>query len=125
MARGAIMKCLGIIYVLLLAGCYYDKEENLYPASFQCTPAADPAFSMHVLPLLEKKCNNCHSGSFPSGGIRLDNFAEVMKYVGDGSLMGSINHGSGFAAMPKNAGKLPACEITNIQHWIDAGAPDN
>lgn len=125
MVRGAMMKCIWSIYVILLAGCYYDKEENLYPASFQCTPAVDPAFSTHVLPLLEKKCNNCHGGTFPSGGIRLDRFSEVMKYVGDGSLMGSIRHSSGFAAMPKNGTRLPACEITNIQNWINAGAPDN
>ena len=125
MRRGARKKCLGIIFLFVLSGCYYDKEETLYPASFNCSPADNPAFSAHVLPLLEKKCNNCHSGSFPSGGIRLDSFSEVMKYVGDGTLMGSVSHASGFSAMPKNATKLPACEIANIQNWINAGTPDN
>ncbi|MGC1242182.1 MAG: hypothetical protein WA874_11355 [Chryseosolibacter sp.] len=125
MKPGAIVKCASIVYVLVLTGCYYDNEEKLYPASFNCSPADNPAFSTHVSPLLQRKCNSCHSGSFPSGGIRLDTFAEVMKYVNNGSLMGSINHTSGFVAMPKDAGKMPPCEIDNIQNWINAGSLNN
>jgi len=115
-------KFFGLIYILLLTACYYDKEEILYPGSANCSPAESPIFTTDVLPLLEKKCNNCHSGSFPSGGIKLNSFAEVMKYVNNGSLMGSIKHASGYSAMPKNAGKMPACEVANIQKWIDSGA---
>jgi len=125
MKRIVMASLVGLVSAGLLTACYYDKEEILYPGSANCTPVEAPAFNTDVLPLLEKKCNNCHSGSFPSGGISLDSFAEVMKYVNNGSLMGSINQSSGYVAMPKNAGKMPACEVANIQKWIDSGASNN
>ena len=115
----------GMIYVLLLEGCYYDNAEILYPASSNCSPVEASGFATEVFPLLEKRCNSCHEGNFPSGGIRLDSYSEVMKSVNNGSLMGSINHASGYSAMPKNAGKMPACEIANIQNWINSGAINN
>ncbi|HEX5171227.1 MAG TPA: hypothetical protein VFW11_18755 [Cyclobacteriaceae bacterium] len=117
---------LGIFYFLLvLESCYYDKEEVLYPDSFNCNSVSNPSFNVDVLPLLNAKCNNCHSGSFPSGNIRLDTFADVLKYANNGSLMGSINQTSGYSPMPKNGTKLSACQIQTIQNWITAGTVDN
>lgn len=113
------------LLLLTTAGCYYDNEEELYPGSGNCTEVVNPTFSGDVLPLLNSRCNNCHGGPVPSAGINLTTYPSVMKYVNDGSLMGSINHASGYSAMPKNAGKLPACEINIIQAWITAGALNN
>lgn len=110
---------------LFLTGCYYDKEAILYPDLQNCTPAVSPLFSADVLPILNKKCNNCHGGSSPSAGIKLDTYPEVLKYVNNGSLMGSINHLSGFSPMPKNTGKMSQCEIDQIQNWINSGKLNN
>jgi hypothetical protein len=71
------------------------------------------------------KCNNCHGGISPSAGIKLDTYTEAVKYVNDKSLMGSINHASGYSAMPKGGYKMPACEIQKIQDWINSGSPNN
>ena len=113
------------ICLLNFASCYYDNEETLYPDRINCSPVTNPSFNVDVLPLLDTRCNNCHSGSFASGSIRLDSYPEVQKYVKDGSLMGSINQSSGFSPMPKNSGKLTACQIETIQNWINSGAVDN
>lgn len=113
-----------LLFSLLITGCYYDNEEDLYGVAV-CVPTVDPAFSIHVLPVLDGRCNNCHSGISPSGGIKLDTYTEVVKYVSNGKLMGSIKQGSGYSAMPKNSGKLSTCQIQVIQDWIDAGTPDN
>ncbi len=113
------------IAALMLAGCYYDDEATLYPNETNCDTTLVATFDKDVLPLLNVRCNSCHSGSSPSGNIKLDTYAEVMKYVDNGSLMGSINHASGFSAMPKNGSKLSLCEIRKIQTWIDAGAAGN
>jgi len=113
------------LILLALAGCYYDKESVLYPNSANCTEVLNPTFSGDVLPLLNSRCNNCHGGTAPSAGINLTTYPSVMKYVNDGSLMGSINQTSGYSAMPKNSGKMPACEINKIQTWITAGALNN
>jgi hypothetical protein len=114
-----------LIAGLLLASCYYDNEAMLYPESANCDPTAVATFSADVLPLLNGRCNGCHAGTAPSGGIILNTYPEVMKYVNDGSLMGSIEHVSGFSPMPKNGSKMSACLIQEIQSWIDAGALNN
>lgn len=114
-----------LILALMLSGCYYDNEETLYPGSANCTIPVTSTFSKNVLPLLNNRCNNCHGGSSPSAGINLTSYTEVIKYVNNGSLMGSINHASGYSAMPKNSGKMSSCEIGTIQSWIDSGAFNN
>jgi cytochrome c5 len=110
---------------LLLASCYYDNEETLYPGSANCDPTAVGTFNADVMPLLNARCNSCHAGTSPSGGIKLDSYTEVIKYVENGSLIGSIEHASGFSAMPKNGSKMTTCQIQTIQSWIDAGALNN
>jgi hypothetical protein len=107
------------------AGCYYDDEETLYPGSADCGTVTQANFSSDIMPLLNAKCNNCHSGQSPSGGIRLDTYSEVMKGVNNGSLMGSIQHAAGFSAMPKNGSKMSTCQIQKIQRWIDSGTVNN
>ncbi|HRJ28658.1 MAG TPA: hypothetical protein PLV21_07885 [Cyclobacteriaceae bacterium] len=111
--------------ILLLSACYYDKEGILYPETANCVPTASPSFLNEVLPLLNGRCNNCHGGNSPSANIRLDAYAEVVIYANNGSLMGSINHSGGYSPMPKNSGKMSACEIQKIQNWISAGKLNN
>lgn len=109
-----------------VAGCYYDKEELLYPGA--CTAPASPLFSIDVAPLLDSRCISCHSyasSSGPGGGILLDSYTAVKKQADSGKLLGSIQHASGYSAMPKNSGKIPACEIQKIQNWISSGALNN
>lgn len=113
-----------LLPLVVLSSCYYDNEETLYPES-ACKVPETSTFSGNVLPLLNNQCNSCHSGVSPSGDINLTTHTEVMKYVNNGSLMGSINHASGFSAMPKNSGKMSSCEINTIQKWIDSGALNN
>ena len=118
------IKWLILALALVTGGCYYDNEEDLYGAG-SCIPNAAPSFSVDVLPILDARCNNCHSGASPSAGIKLDSYNEVIKYVSNGKLMGSINHASGYSAMPKNGSKLSACQIQLIQTWIATDAPNN
>jgi hypothetical protein len=109
----------------LFARCYYDNETKLYPDSINCKVPASPSFATDVLPLLNTRCNNCHGGSSPSGGIKLDTYTDVSTYVKSGSLMGSINQTSGYSPMPKGGSKMSACDINKIQNWITSGAYNN
>ena len=121
----ALSKVLLPMASLCIAGCYYDNEAQLYPESAKCDVTTVATFSGDVLPLLNSKCISCHSGTSPSGGIKLNTYSEAMKYVNDGSLMGSIEHDPGFSPMPKNGSKMSACQIRQFQSWIDAGALNN
>jgi hypothetical protein len=116
----------GLIVAVFLSGCYYDKEEILYPAG-SCN-ATGSTYSGTVSPIMSAKCNSCHSNSAaPSSGnnIVLDNYNSVKIHVTNGKLLGSINHAPGFSPMPKGSAKLTSCEIGKISNWVGSGAPNN
>jgi mono/diheme cytochrome c family protein len=116
----------GLIISLLVSGCYYDKEEILYPAG-ACTSAGS-TYSGTVSPILNARCNSCHSSAAaPSSGgnIVLDNYNSVKIQASNGKLLGSINHAGGFSPMPKGNAKLNSCEIAKVTNWVGSGAPNN
>lgn len=109
---------------IILGGCYSDVESVLYPET-NCSSITTSLYSADVIPILNNYCNSCHSGSFASGGIRLDGYNYVKVYVDNGKLMGSINWDGGFSPMPKDGSKLSPCNIDKIKTWIDSGAANN
>lgn len=118
----------GLFFIVLLAtgisGCYYDKEELLYPNSGICDTAA-VKYSITVLPIVSASCYSCHAGNFPSGGVKLDTYDAIRAHAISGRLYGAISHSPGFVAMPLNAPKLSNCKIQSIKKWIDEGALNN
>src|SRR5215204_1333764 len=118
----AIMIILFLV-MIVMAGCYYDNEEELYNCS------VDPAtikYSSTITTILNSYgCTGCHSGGSPSGAIDLTTHGGVEGVARSGRLFGAISHSSGFAAMPQGAGKMNGCDIRKVKAWIDAGALNN
>jgi hypothetical protein len=114
-----------IISSFVMAGCYYDKEELLYPQSGNCD-TANSTYSTVVQPALQTYgCLGCHSGPAPSGNVLLNTYANVKSYAQNNKLYGSITHSSGFSPMPQGGNKMNACLINKIKAWIDAGSLNN
>lgn len=96
-----------------------------------CFTACDTTkytYSASISTLLSTNCTGCHStsSSASSGGnIILDNYAQVKIYAMNGRLLGSVQHATGYSAMPKSMSKLEDCKITQIRKWVAAGAPNN
>jgi len=107
---------------LLMAGCYYDNEEYLYPGITSCD-TSNVTFSGTVAPILVANCNSCHSTTAPSGGVVTDNITGVKANIT--RIWGSINHTGTYSYMPQNLPKLSDCDLTKIGIWKDAGMPDN
>lgn len=82
-------------------------------------------FGAAIRPLVSNKCQGCHSGVAPQGGIDLSTYDGIRARVTDGKLWGSINHLAGYSPMPKNGTKLSDCEIAQFRKWIAAGAQNN
>ena len=117
--------------IIGLIGRYREltKLDNTYLSALPELVAEDgrlhTTFNQTVAPILQAWCYSCHSGSSPSGTIRLDSYSTVKLKVDDGKLLGSIRHDSGYLPMPDGGGKLPNCEISQIEKWVADGALNN
>ena len=108
-----------LIYDWILQGAKNLVCENM------CGDTVNVTFALSVKPIISNKCQGCHSGANPQGGIDLSTYNGVKAKVNDGKLWGSVNWSAGFSPMPKNGNKLTGCELTKIQKWIAQGAPNN
>jgi len=109
---------------LLLAGCYYDNKEDLYPSVTACD-SSGVTYSGKVLSIVQSNCYACHGSGNTLGNVNLDGHANLKLYAVNGKLSGVINHRTGFSPMPQGGNKLDDCDILTIEKWIDDGSPDN
>lgn len=114
-----------IVIGISLSGCYYDNEEYLYKYTKTACDTNVFTFSQKVDPILRTYCYGCHGQSSPSSGIAMEGYSTLLPFVSNQKLWGTINHESGFSAMPQNANKMSECNLTIIKKWIAAGAPNN
>lgn len=116
-----------VIFISFITGCYYDTEEWLYPKISSPCDDTNVTFSHTITPILQT-CQSCHSNANAASsgsGIKLQNYSDIQTYVTNGKLMGAINHAGGYVPMPQGGGKLPDCEISQLQKWIDNGTLNN
>lgn len=115
-----------IALVSVTSSCYYDIEEQLYPANGNCDTTAAVNYSSTVKAILSNNnCMGCHSGAGASGGINLDTYTGVSAVVQNGKLYGSISRLPGYSPMPQSGNKMSNCDILKIKKWIDSGSPNN
>lgn len=113
-----------ILTIAALSGCYWQNEEDIFPADLCDT--VDVSFSADVVPILANHCFSCHSNaSAPvfSTGITLEDYEDVA--AASDAIVGAINHEDGFPPMPRNADKLDSCLIMTIEAWVNDGTPNN
>lgn len=113
-----------IAAIAFLQSCYYDKEETIYPGTGSCDTSR-VTYSSAVAVIMAERCDGCHGGTFPEAGQKTDNYNDLKTIADNGKLWGTINHESGFPAMPKGKPMLSDCELRKIRIWLDDGAPDN
>jgi hypothetical protein len=81
-------------------------------------------FNGSILPITDTYCKGCHSGTQPSGGILLVDYASIKTAVEGGRFVGAIDHSPGYSAMPQGGDKLSDCNIVQIKKWINQGMPN-
>ncbi|WP_276364493.1 hypothetical protein [Daejeonella sp. H1SJ63] len=81
-------------------------------------------YSAVIKPLIANKCQGCHNPGSLGGGIDLSTYTAVKASAQSGKLYGSVSWAAGFSKMPQGS-KLPACELSQIKSWIDAGMLNN
>lgn len=111
--------------ISLLASWINEGAPNTVGCNASACDTTVFQFNAHVKPILNAHCVGCHGGSSPSAGIDLSTHASVFVFAGNGSLVGSIDHLSGYSAMPDGAAQLDDCKRTIVRKWVQAGALDN
>lgn len=111
--------------LILSQGCYYDNAEELYEFEDQLNAIncddLRVSFTDEVFPIIQGNCNitGCHVAG--GNGILLENYNNVKAKVDNGSMMELVVNNQ---SMPP-AQPLTGCQISQIESWINAGAPNN
>ncbi|RYY62440.1 MAG: hypothetical protein EOO05_02795 [Chitinophagaceae bacterium] len=109
--------------IAFLAGCQNNKDELLNPPS-DCD-TTDVRYSTSIVRILQANCYLCHRAATNTGGPNLDSYALLAVQAGNGKLLGTVSHASGFLPMPQGGTKLNDCDIATIRVWVEAGFPNN
>ena len=103
---------------------WINQGANETDCAVPCQPERI-AFGADIFPLLQDYCVGCHGDNRADGGVRLTSHAEVLRYVEDGSIIGTMEHAVSFSPMPPEAVRVPICRVEQVKNWIAAGAPNN
>lgn len=115
-----------IIYLFLftcivLTGCYYDNEQELYPnnSTTSTTSTTVVTYSGDIQPLMTNKCASpgCHVAGAQSPNLSTYNGVSTNK---DRVRIRAVVQ----KTMP-SAGPLSNSDIAKLDSWIQAGAPNN
>lgn len=92
--------------------------------NYDCTGVTS-TYTNNVKPILDAKCatSGCHNDVSKAKGIDLSNYGQVKSHGSHGSFMGSMEHRSGYEAMPKGGSKLSDAELKLIGCWIENNMP--
>lgn len=83
------------------------------------------SFANDIYPTLKTYCVNCHNSNFAMGTVNLEGYQNILPYVQDSSLIQSVRQDPNVIFMPPTGGKIPDCNLTQIQNWINQGAKEN
>lgn len=108
---------------VFMLGCYYDKEDELYPNSGSTTSTTTPvaaSYKNDIQPLLT---NNCATpGCHVSGA----SFPDLSTYAGVFGSRANVRDRANNAANPMpGSGLMSVANRNLLNSWIDAGAPNN
>lgn len=115
-------KLIGLSACVALAFAACKKETA---TSFDCT-GSTPTYTNDVKSIINSNCatSGCHAANNPAEGIDLSTYAKVKAESAKDRFLGSIEHLSGYEAMPDGAAKLSETQIKTISCWIDNGTPE-
>ena len=82
-------------------------------------------FATVIQPLIQNMCVSCHSGLEPDGELDLSSHSNITGAVTYRDLMNHVSQAPGFDPMPPNGSGLSACQLFQLQEWINEGMPNN
>ena len=128
----AIKKIIPFLFVAsFFSSCYYDNLDELHPNSGlePCDTTGTISYLIDIVPIINTYCgptnSSCHSANHSTSSIPLDTYQSVLVQADNGKLLGSIQHQSGFVAMPFQLAPLNSCDREKIMAWVHRGSLNN
>jgi len=124
-----ILPSMAALLLLVMAGCYNDKGDQLYVAPLTTTcDTSSVSYAKDIAPIFTTSCNiagGCHDAAGKAtSGYDFTSYAGIQT-IASGLLLNDINWAAGYNAMPKNLSKLSTCNINKITAWVNKGKPNN
>ena len=111
---------ISIVSLICLSGCYYDKEELLYPGSnVNCTSVNARFTDVNAIIAVKCATAGCHNAAVAVGGTVLETYNDI-KAKADRINQRAIIERTMPAGSP-----LSGSEIAILKCWISSGMPNN
>ena len=90
--------------------------------TYDCTNLA-PNYIDDVKPILDNSCatSGCHNSTSKAQGLDYSSYSSTKKNASSNAFMGSMEHRSGYKAMPQGRSKLSNAELEIIYCWTQNG----
>jgi len=94
-----------------------------YQKGYDCTGNI-PTYNNDIKAIYDLNCaiSGCHNAQYHASGIDLSTYSGAASANSD-AILGSVEHSSGYSAMPKNASKLTDSQIKKIYCWMQNNKP--
>jgi hypothetical protein len=110
----------GLLISLVFSSCYNDKEEELYPSSFNNTiDTTTYYYSTDIKPLINGSCAT--PGCHVAGTGRVD----LSTYTGLKNNIGGVNDRAVVLKNMPTSGPLSVADVNKLKNWIAKGALNN
>lgn len=109
-----------IVLIILGEGCYYDKEELIYPAASSDCSTVNATFGS-VKTIMSSKCATagCHNAAAAAGGTVLETYDQIKAKADRVRQRALVDK-----TMPPSA-PLSASEVAILKCWMSSGMPNN
>lgn len=89
-----------------------------------CT-GTTPTYTADIKAIMDVSCatSGCHNASSKADGYDLSTYAGTVSAAGKTAFLGSIQHKTGYTAMPKGAAQLSSANLTKIACWVQNSTP--
>jgi len=109
-----------IALIIFNVSCKNNSVEALSNGSICDTTAVK--YSTAITSMMTNHCTNCHGGSSPSAGLKLESYSDLFTN-GQASLLRMKDISDPMP--PKPSGKLDDCNINKLAAWINQGSKNN
>lgn len=107
---------------IALIGQWFQQGAQNNVCEYAVCDTLNVTYTGTIRPAIQARCQGCHSGSTPQGGLDFTSWSVLNAVAQDGRLGGAIQHLSGYTPMPSNSPALPDCR--SRQFLIRIGAPN-